>query len=107
MIIRMKISKLNGEAGVDRGDRRRCSGKYGNVTNITTLSLENVMASKNSKKLLEFLELEMDKRFSEGVLYHVICWTVEQGNMILRDSLPNKMEVNINMFGATMKCRVF
>jgi len=64
-------------------------------------------ASENPKKLAELLEFDSGERFSESVRNHIVGRAVEQGYMALRYRLTNKMEVDINVFRATVKCGIF
>ena len=73
---------------------------------MTTLPLKKNAASRNPKKTAEFLEFYASKRFGEGVRYHVFSRTVEQGDVTMRNSLMNKMEMDVDVFGATVKSRV-
>ena len=73
---------------------------------MSTLPLEKNVASKNSEKLVEFLEFDMSEWFGECIHYHIISRTVDNRNMTLRDCLTDKMEVDINMLGASVEGRV-
>ena len=73
---------------------------------MSTLPLEKNMASKNSEKLAEFLEFDTSEQFGECIRYHIIGRTVDNRNMTLRDCLTDKMEVDINMLGASVEGRV-
>ena len=60
-------------------------------------------ASEDSEKLAEFLEFETGERFGKGVRNHVVSRAIDERDVTLRDNLTNKMEVDINMFCATVK----
>ena len=60
-------------------------------------------ASEDSEKLAEFLEFETGERLGKGVRNHVVSRAIDERDVTLRDSLTNKMEVDINMFCATVK----
>ena len=64
------------------------------------------MASRNSKKTAESLEFYAGKRFGECVRNHVFSRAVEQGDVTMRNSLTNKMEMDVDVFGATVECGV-
>ena len=64
------------------------------------------MASKDTKKLVEFLKLEMGKRLCKSVHYHIVGRAIKKSNMTLRYGLADEMKGNVNVFGATMKCGV-
>ena len=73
---------------------------------MTTLPLKKNAASRNPKKTVELLEFYVSKRFGECVRYHVFSRTVEQGDVTMRNSLTNKMEMDVDVFSATMECGV-
>ena len=73
---------------------------------MSTLPLEKNVASKNSKKLAEFLKFDMSKQLGECICYHIISRTVDNRNMTLRDCLMDEMEVDINMLGVSVEGRV-
>ena len=73
---------------------------------MSTLPLEKNVASKNSKKLVEFLKFDMSEQLGECICYHIIGRTVDNRNMTLRDCLMDEMEVDINMLGVSVEGRV-
>ena len=57
------------------------------------------MGSKESKKNMELLKPDLRKWLGKDVTNHVIGQAVLQHNMASGDSLANKVEMNVNVFG--------
>ena len=58
---------------------------------------------ENTKKGAEFLELETSERLCEGIRNHIVGRTVGQVDVALGDGLADKVEMNVDMFGAAVE----
>jgi hypothetical protein len=56
---------------------RRSGSEDDNVNITTTLPLEKDVASGDSKKMTELLELETGERLRKSISDHVVRWTVK------------------------------